>query len=1200
MQTKQRWIKALMLAAGMPFLSQVQAGDVTTRLPAVSASNWVVGAQTEVTPVPVKGWEIVAAETNAPHGVTLRETTVTIEGEETPALEITYEPYRPPTNSPAAKRFTLVRIPLKIDAYASHVLTFMGKVVPAEGAKVLAGRETPRTGWFSYQFNAFMDNFGVSLFDNGPVHWAQHGVATTHFLNHVDPGEKRADGWTTFAWDMKNEDHTGNKGFDMERVAWLELTYDSRGVPDNKKSVITIANPRFVKGMRKNYRDAELVNAWTNFIESYKPDYSDSSRYLENPAEGRIAKPLPIAKAGKPLAEIVVATEGDANRIGNFVGDSGRLLETRVQKGNENLVHANAAAELKLLLGKITGAEYPILETPSAEKNVKIYLGASYAKKHFPEDLAKLAEGDCLDGYAIRVKDGDIYIFGALPKGTLNGVYAFLENNSDIIFPRWSIDDLGAIYTRNPDLAVVCADTLEKPRMILRGWLSSARNTVRNKCNFYHGGFDAQAWGGYSEVGGHCFSLSYNSGVPVSESGPYKKFYPLIDGKRPEKWSEYKHQMCINHPDLYETYVKHWRNRLNSVAVPLQVIQIGPDDNWGLCECEYCSAPIRTPDGRTLTPKNFNEYYSTQFYTFLKRVADNLAEFRPGFVTSTFTYFFAAPLPAIDVGPNIRPWLCPYVRKDVKSPLFSPVNNHWWQLLKGWRAKSDQVILRDYYGLYLQIHPIAEVLAFDLRAMVDAGALRITSENSVDEKAEDLGAAEEAWVISRLMWNPDQDVEQLRKYYLRRTFREAAPAIEKFRGTIRAAWYKERRNVDFDENHEAGLLLRNLGLGKELQGYLDEALKTVKHPPSRILVERMRAAFVDYMEDAERELNPAKKKQEPPRDVKIAGDWWKSIRGEKSEYTLQSGGRWVRATAVSAPQDWTFKFDYTPGDVLRFRVKPSDTARLAGAPLPEVLVQTGNRTLLPAGAYTDNADGSFTFACQPWTVLGGTNAFAGLKVIPAIQPFEFDRPFKFDCFDFAVIPAGSAAGLNVTPPSREKARPAVRPPAGLQAATNNSQDAAAVKDLLARDWLTPDQKRKIHEDYARSRPTFGESLAHIEKLVRDNNLCYTVRRDMPGNRPWAILETGTAILRTSSNATKEEADHYIQDVSDLTLSRKEALFAAYSAAAESFAKRKSADEKADKRIAADYLKKAIALDSSPKNNDLAGARLKEIGDSLLR
>ncbi len=856
---RKQMIGSLTVAASTAILFQAIAADVTISLPAVNASNWVVGTQTEVKPLPVKGWEILPADANVPHGVTIQDKTVTIDGVATPALEITYEPYRPGTVAGTAGRQTLVRLPIKIDTHTYHTLTFMSKVDPAEGSKLLGDRETPRTGWNSYQFNVFMDNFGISLFDNGPVHWAQLGVATTHLLNHVDPGETRADGWKTFIWDMKNEDHTGNKGFDMERVAWLEITYDSRGVPDNKKSVITIANPRFVKGMRKDYPDAELANKWTDYIEAYKPDYSDSSRYLENPEEGRIAKPIPIAKAGQALAEIVVKTEGEANRIQHFVKNADRLLETRLQKGNENLVHANAAAELRFLLGTVTGAEYPILETPSAEKNVKIYLGASYAKKHFRKDIEKLAEGDCLDGYAIRVKDGDIYIFGAIPKGTLNGVYAFLENNSDMIFPRWSVDELGVIFTKNPDLTIVCADTLDKPRMILRGWLSSGQNLVRNKFNFYHVGFkNAQDWGGYSEMGGHCFSLSYNSGIRRGEEGPYKKFYPLIDGTRPETWNEYRHQMCINHPDLYETYIKHWRNFLDrleaNLKTPLQVFRIGNDDNWGLCECDYCSAPIQTPDGRTLTPKNFNEYYSTQFYMFLKRVADNLAESRPGFVTSTYTYFFAAPVPAIDVGPNIRAWFCPYVRKDIKSPLYSPLNNHWWQMLKGWRAKTDQVISRDYYGLYLKIHPIAEVLAYDLRAMVAAGVLRITTESSVNEKAEDLGAAEEAWVIGRLMWNPDQDVEQLRKYYLRRTFREAAPAIEKFRGTIRAAWYQERRTADFDENHEAGVLVHNLGLQKELQGYLDEALKTVKHPQSRILVERMRAEFVAYMEGAAREM----------------------------------------------------------------------------------------------------------------------------------------------------------------------------------------------------------------------------------------------------------------------------------------------------------------------------------------------------------
>jgi len=861
MKKRQRWSGAILLMAGAAFLSQALGGDVTTELPKVNASKWVIGAETEVRPVPVKGWEIFAADKNVPPEFSIQEKTVTIDGVAMPALEITIKPHRPSANNEKPRRYTIIRFPIQIDASDFNVFTFMGKVKPAEGSKVLAGKATPQTGWYSSHFNVFKDNFGVGMFANGPMHWASLGVPTTHFLHHVDPAEKRADGWSTFIWDMKNEDHTGNKGFDLERVAWVEILYDNMGLPDNTETVITIANPRFVKGMRKNYPDAEMVKKWTDFIEAYKPDYSDSSRYLEPPKEGRLAKPIPIAKAGQALAEIVVTTGGDANKIDNFVKDSDRLLETRMAKGNENTVHKNAAAELSLFLGKITGAEFPVLDAPSEAKNVKIFLGADHAKKYFAEDIAKLAEGDILDGYAIRVKDGNIYIFGAIPKGTLNGVYAFLETNSDIIFPRWTVPELEAIYTVDPNLTIVNADTLDKPQMLLRGWLSSNQNMVRNKDNFFHQSFDAEAWGGYNERGGHCFSLSYNSGIPRDKSEPYKKFYPLIDGKRPEVWSEYKHQMCINHPELFDVYAKHWKDNLAAKNPTSHSQLIGVDDNWGLCEGPECSVPIVTPDGRTLTPKDFNEYYSTQFYTFLKRVADNLAEFRPGFVTSTYTYFHAAPLPAIDIGPNIRPWLAPYVRKDIKTPLYSPANNHWWQILKGWRTKSDQVILRDYYGLLLTMHPIAEVLAHDIRAMRDAGALRLTTESSINEKAEDLGAAEEAWVVSRLMWNPDQDVEQLRKYYLRRTFREAAPAIEKFRGAIRAAWYKEKRTVDFDENHEAGVLLRERGLEKELNGYLDEALKAVKNPQSRILVERMRTAFQDYMAAVDLTLTAAKENE---------------------------------------------------------------------------------------------------------------------------------------------------------------------------------------------------------------------------------------------------------------------------------------------------------------------------------------------------
>jgi len=817
--------------------------------------RFVISQAAVIQPLPLEGWSVrnAAGEKDHPSGIQVENTEVSVGGENVPALKLTL------TKGVFKQRMEpFVELPITFDADEFNVLMFRARVDVPEGLVVLGDAEVPKTGWFSSHFNRFSDNFGVTVYDGGFDWTTAHGVPTTHFLNHVDRSQKCEDGFMDFQWDMRFEDRSGNKGFDRQNVKSFRFFYDTTKLPEGETVTITLIDPRLVSGTHIRFQEPELFAQWTNFIDKYEPDFSDSSDALKTPSTGRLAQPVPLARDGKALAEIIVDFSGDS-AIGNFVPSEGIPLEARMGVGSEEDVLRLAGEELKRWLDTVTGAAFPYLEKPSGEKCPRIFLGAGFARPHFAEDLEKLAADEALDGYAIRPKDGDIYIFGVLPKGTLNGVYAFLENNTDLI---WALpnEEFGAVYSDTPNLEAVWGDVLDKPVFVLRGWLTPEPWLRYNRGNFSHlGRGDSATRGDFAQAGGHC--LAIHSGRFGREA--YARFHPVIEGERIEEWSEYKHLMCLSHPELFDIYIAQWKKLLSSGNLASTFIfNIGVDDNWGVCECVDCSAPITLEDGRTITPVDFNEFYGVWFYRFLNRVADELAAWRPGFVTSTYSYFMAAPVPPIELSPHIdRIWLCPYVRKSIKEPLFAPINQHWWQMLKDWRAIRPNVVHRDYYGLFLSIYPIAEVLAADLKAMRDIGMLRITTEGFATPMGDDLGAAEEKWVINRLYWDPDADVEQLRKYYLRRTFREAAHAMERFRATIRQAWYQQSSfDMDFEENHETAQMIRRLGIEDSLRGHLSDALAAVKHPGARVLVERTVAAFDAYMKG---ETIPADPKPAP-------------------------------------------------------------------------------------------------------------------------------------------------------------------------------------------------------------------------------------------------------------------------------------------------------------------------------------------------
>jgi len=134
-----------------------------------------------------------------------------------------------------------------------------------------------------------------------------------------------------------------------------------------------------------------------------------------------------------------------------------------------------AAEELRDWVARISGATLAIRASPGAMP-LRIYLGTprySPAIRAAPaslrDDLSRL-EGS--DGFAIRMLDGQLYIAAAESKGVLNGVYRFLEKNSDIVFvrPFEAETGCGTIYGSNATLRVVSADTWERPAFSTRYW----------------------------------------------------------------------------------------------------------------------------------------------------------------------------------------------------------------------------------------------------------------------------------------------------------------------------------------------------------------------------------------------------------------------------------------------------------------------------------------------------------------------------------------------------------------------------------------------------------------------------------------------------------------------------------------------------------------------------------------------------------
>lgn len=109
------------------------------------------------------------------------------------------------------------------------------------------------------------------------------------------------------------------------------------------------------------------------------------------------------------------------------------------------------------------------------------------------------------------------------------------------------------------------------------------------------------------------------------------------------------------------------------------------------------------------------------------------------------------------------------------------------------------------------------------------------------------------------MWDPSRDPEALRKYFIRRTFREAAPEIEKFFGLLRVDFF---RNEVSSTLGDSGVMLTqrhviDSGLEPRLRRHLEKAAEDVRHPVSGEMIRLLRARFEELTAQARAVKTPS-------------------------------------------------------------------------------------------------------------------------------------------------------------------------------------------------------------------------------------------------------------------------------------------------------------------------------------------------------
>jgi hypothetical protein len=110
----------------------------------------------------------------------------------------------------------------------------------------------------------------------------------------------------------------------------------------------------------------------------------------------------------------------------------------------------------------------------------------------------------------------------------------------------------------------------------------------------------------------------------------------------------------------------------------------------------------------------------------------------------------------------------------------------------------------------------------------------------------------EKWIVGQLMWDPSQDPDALREEFLRRVFREAAPAMSRFYAILNDSWHKTCKYSGWQDAAfpSAAKFIVQAGRTQDIRQALDDAAKAAVHPVSREWVENVRRVVETWIKES--------------------------------------------------------------------------------------------------------------------------------------------------------------------------------------------------------------------------------------------------------------------------------------------------------------------------------------------------------------
>lgn len=400
-----------------------------------------------------------------------------------------------------------------------------------------------------------------------------------------------------------------------------------------------------------------------------------------------------------------------------------------------------AAQELQHWLKEVSGIEFPLVKGTAPEDKPAIMVGLGQRA------LALLGAGTRIpsvtdESFTYLNRGPSIVIWGGKQRGTQYGVLSFLERELGV---RW--------YTPKVSVAP------QRDTYTFMDLNHSEAPGIRVRNDFYFEAFDP-IWAARNRINGSMDTRQQPGGIesywsvhtfyplmpPEEFFGDHPEYYSLIDGVRTHEHA----QLCVTNPDVVRILTERITKVMREQPGFL-IYDVSQNDWHGACQCEKCQAVVKA-----------EETEAGPIIQLVNQIAESVEKEFPDKFIGTLAYQYTRkPCKTLHPRHNVVVRLCSIECCFSHDFQNCKENQSFVEDLTKWAEIAPHLYIWDYvvnFSHYIMPYPNFKVLQPNLKLLQKCNAIGIMEQAAYQGRGGEF-AELRAYVIAKLLWNPDANVE---------------------------------------------------------------------------------------------------------------------------------------------------------------------------------------------------------------------------------------------------------------------------------------------------------------------------------------------------------------------------------------------------------------------------------------------------------